>query len=182
MSTSDITLDKKNGIVTKTIRSKFYGYGLVAREAYWLRRLRAESDRFPEVLRFKGNVIQTVYMGDRIEGGIVANVPSDWIKQMSEVLEVMFSVGVRHNDIKPHDILVQDGRLHLIDFGWALPLCEKVPTSWPEGLGGVFKSPDGTPNDRFSFIQSVAYVLRYGKYEKRNIKLLPQSDKWESAC
>ena len=102
----------------------------------------------------------------------MANVPPDWAKQMSEILAVMFRVGVRHNDIKPHDILVQDGQLHLIDFGWALPLCEKIPTSWPEGLGGIFRSRDGIPSDRVSFIQSVAYVFRYGKYEKKNPKPL----------
>ncbi len=172
MSTSDVKIDKKSGVVTKIIRSKFQEYGLVEREAYWLRRLHVESDRFPEVLRFKDNVIQTAYMGHRIEGGIVANVPPDWAKQMSEILAVMFRVGVRHNDIKPHDILVQDGQLHLIDFGWALPLCEKIPTSWPEGLGGIFRSRDGIPSDRVSFIQSVAYVFRYGKYEKKNPKPL----------
>lgn len=173
MSTSDIRIDKKRCVVTKTIRSKFLGYGLVAREAYWLRRLHSQDDRFPEVLSVEDDVIQTTYMGDRIEGGVVANVPSDWLEQMSEILEVMAGVGVRHNDIKPHDILVQDGCLHLIDFGWALPTCEKIPESWPVGLGGIFRSPKDTPEDRFSFVKSVSYVMRYAKYEKRNIKPIP---------
>ncbi len=170
MSTSDVTVDRKTGIVTKTIRSEFMEYGLVEREAYWLRKLHAESDRFPEVLRFKGGMIQTTYMGDRIEGGIVANVPSDWRVQMRALLDAMIYVGVRHNDIKPHDILVMDGRMSLVDFGWALPFCEKIPTAWPKGLGGIFRSPKETPSDRFSFILSVGYVLRYGKYEKKNPK------------
>lgn len=173
MSTSDIKIDKKKGIVTKTIRTKFLGYGLVEREAYWLRRLHDENDRFPELLKFNGTVIQTTYMGDRIEGGIVANVPSDWLLQMLEILEVMSHIGVRHNDIKPHDILVRDGRLYLIDFGWATSICEKIPESWPEGLGGIFRSPKDTPEDMFSFVKSVDYVMLYEKYEKRNIKPLP---------
>ncbi len=169
MSTSDVKINKRKRIVTKTIRSEFLRFGLVEREVYWLRKLHYESDRFPEVVFDKGGVIQTRYIGDRIR---VGSVPLDWSQQMSEILEVMFFIGVRHNDIKPHDILVQDGRLSLIDFGWALPYRESVPESWPKGLGGIFRSPDESPNDKFSFVQSVTYILRHGKYDKQNIKSL----------
>lgn len=169
MSTSDVEIDRESGVVTKTIRSKFSGYGLVKREAYWLRRLHRDSDRFPEVLKLKGDVIQTAYMGERIERD---TVPSDWSSQMASILEVMFYTGVRHNDIKPHDILVMDGRLCLIDFGWAQPICENVPLSWPKGLGGIFRTSRETPNDRLSFIRSISYVMRHGRYDKQDIKPL----------
>ncbi len=170
MSTSDVKINKRKNIVTKTIRSEFLKYGLIEREAYWIRKLHDESARFPEVVFAKGNVIQTRYLGDRLEGNIV---PFDWFDHMSEILEVMFYVGVRHNDIKPHDILVHGGQLHLIDFGWATPLSEEIPESWPEGLGGMFRSPKDTPEDIFSFVKSIAYVMRYGKYEKSDLKPLP---------
>ena len=170
MSTSDIKINKRKNIVTKTIRPEFLEYGLVEREAYWLRKLYAESDRFPEVVFAKGNVIQTRYIGDRLEGN---NVPFDWFGQMSEILEVMSYIGVRHNDIKPHDILVRDDRLYLIDFGWATPLLEAIPESWPEGIGGIFRSPKDKPEDRLSFVKSVEYVMRYEKYEKGDLKPLP---------
>ena len=170
MSTSDIKINKRKRIVTKTIRAEFLNYGLVEREVYWLLKLNAESDRFPEVVFDGGRIIQTRYIGDCIQRD---SVPFDWHHQMVEILEVMSYIGVRHNDIKPHDILVKEGRLHLIDFGWASSIFDKIPESWPDGLGGIFRSPKDTPDDMFSFVKSVEYVMRYERYEKNDLKPLP---------
>ena len=56
-----------------------------------------------------------------------ATLPGDYDSQLRKIIFDMESVGVRHNDIiypcsaRPgkHEVMVQNGRLSLIDFGWA---------------------------------------------------------------
>lgn len=52
----------------------------------------------------------------------------------SRLLEALKSVGVRHNDISPANLRVKDGRLYLIDFGWATT-DNSVPSELPKNVG-----------------------------------------------
>eukprot|EP01012_Entosiphon_sulcatum_P037420 TRINITY_DN48006_c0_g1_i1.p1 TRINITY_DN48006_c0_g1~~TRINITY_DN48006_c0_g1_i1.p1 ORF type:complete len:250 (+),score=40.21 TRINITY_DN48006_c0_g1_i1:172-921(+) len=49
----------------------------------------------------------------------VANIPDDAEEQGRILVERMHKRAVNHNDVHPGNLLVKDGRLHLIDFGWA---------------------------------------------------------------
>ena len=46
------------------------------------------------------------------------NAPDDLIEQFNKILDDMKSVNVQHNDIKPGEILVDDQKIYLCDFGW----------------------------------------------------------------
>ena len=67
----------------------------------------------------------------------------------------------RHNDIKPDEIIVYDGKIKLVDFGWANELNKKNPENWPKGLGSKFKcNQDGKVfDDKCSFNKSIFYIL-----------------------
>jgi len=73
-------------------------------------------------------------------------LPTDYKTQLQLILDDMRSVGVRHNDIVKsygvREVMVQDGKLSLIDFGWA-----SVNGSWSceEGI------PDSHPSELEKF-------------------------------
>ena len=64
----------------------------------------------------------------------------------------------RHNDIKPEEILVDKGKIKIIDFGWAYEKNKDNPKSWPECLGNDFKSDKNVFNDKESFNKSISYI------------------------
>lgn len=46
------------------------------------------------------------------------NIPEDALDQAESILRDLKSLGIKHNDIKPDEVLVKDGKLFLCDFGW----------------------------------------------------------------
>lgn len=87
------------------------------------------------------------------------NIPQDWFVQLSKILDDMQSMGIQHNDMieakfnvlmDQHnsskivdgkvDILVQNGKLYLVDFGWAslngsFSVCDGVVNTVPFSFG-----------------------------------------------
>ena len=47
------------------------------------------------------------------------NLPSDWEAQRDNIISVLEKNNCRHNDIKPDEIIVYDGKIKLVDFAWA---------------------------------------------------------------
>ena len=63
-----------------------------------------------------------------------ANLPKDAEEQGRMLVERMQKRAVHHNDVHPGNLLVKDGRLHLIDFGWAT-FGNEAKTFLPAELG-----------------------------------------------
>ena len=63
------------------------------------------------------------------------------------------------NDIKPDELLIQNGQIKVIDFGWAYDLNRKNPEGWPKELGTTFRCETGY-DDRCSFDKVVEFVKR----------------------
>ena len=114
-ATSKITI--KNGIVTKKIVS-YLEYDTFAREIFWLKHLNNHGYKWcPKLLKVNpmDHSFELAYAGERITRG---NAPIDWRGQLGDILLDLRRETIEHNDIKSSDLLVDTGRLFLIDYGW----------------------------------------------------------------
>jgi choline-phosphate cytidylyltransferase len=106
-------------------------YGVFEREAGWLRKLHGCS-YVPELISASDDVIVTRYVGEPVRN---YNLPSDWREQAEDILYHLERKACQHNDIKCDNLMVFNGQLYLIDFGFATIAGEPVPSDWPESLG-----------------------------------------------
>jgi len=92
------------------------------------------------------------YIGEMITK---ETIPEDWKEQRDYILKELAKCKCKHNDIKPQEITIQDGKLHLIDFGWATKLGDPIPSEWPKCLGDPFRWKEHEFDDKYSFNLSV---------------------------
>ena len=76
---------------------------------------------FPTQVAFDDarRTIVTEWAGEPLDA---SNAPEDVVAQTEAILGRLSAAKCRHNDIKPEDLLVRDGRVVLADYGWASPL------------------------------------------------------------
>ena len=86
------------------------------------------------------------------------NIPDNWKTQCSNILDVLDSKNCSHNDIKPEDILVHEGKLKLIDFGWASKIGDDIPSNWPTCIGGNFRHSSEKFDDSYSLFKSMESI------------------------
>ena len=113
--TSTVTI--KNGVVTKRI-TKFQDHGVFAREVHWLRHFNSKGyDWCPKLISAdpKCNIITMVDAGRPINN---QNAPTDWVYQLQKIIDTLHNENIYHNDIKRGEVLVKDGKISLIDYGW----------------------------------------------------------------
>ena len=146
--------------VCKRVSTAFdqeHHHNVYKNEKKWLKRLQ-DTDIIPRLLAYQdtSRIIVTAYAGTPVTA---ATLPHDWEKQRDHILQVLRKHNCRHNDIKPTEILVMNGKLRLCDFGWASRLDCPCPAAWPTCLGDRFKAASGTGfDDEVSFNKSVYAV------------------------
>jgi len=165
----EVTVNKTTGLVTKRyvreskhrhIPRKMWEHAQPCydRELHWLAVLK-DFDRAPNLVSNKDRDLMEFvmeYMGEPLTKD---NVPSDWREQVQYILQRLKEYGCTHNDIKPADLLVLDGKINLIDFGWALDMGDEVPKSWPHCLGEEFRIGVHDFDDEYSLIKSIVSVV-----------------------
>lgn len=148
-------VDVKSNIVTKQLTKRqdvvFW------REIRWLKTFN-ESKRFPVLLDYDSDNynIKLNYCGEPISR---KNCPDDWEDQMIDILLELKKFSCSHNDIRPSQLLVKDGNMKLIDFGWSTRIGDKIPSDWPLGIGGKYKLRQHEFDDIYSFKKSMEYIL-----------------------
>ena len=161
-STSRVKIDVEKKIVNKTFtrvgRANYFRKfpKIFDREVYWLRRISNEIS--PKFISSSKRV-KTITM--TYEGVYLTreNMPTDWEDQIKNILDILKKCGCNHNDIKPSELLILDGRIKLIDYGWATSIGSSIPTNWPRGLGDKFKYGIHNFSDEYSINKSIKWIL-----------------------
>lgn len=129
-------VEKKNGWFTKK-QTGYLEYPLIENEAQILNYL-SGLNHFP-ACRIEG---ETLYIEDCGEPLTKDNLPSDWRDQLRIILNDLARNGVEHRDIKLDNLMVMDGIIRLIDFGWAI---------MPQPRGGQFEGLEDSPPSCLGF-------------------------------
>lgn len=142
-------VSREDGKIVKK-QTGFMKYGLIDNEKRILQRIAVQSAcqaiHFPRIVtQSEEDEIVMEYCG---EGITVENLPPDWKNQLVQIILDLRACRVEHRDIKPDNLMVKDGIIRLIDFGWAR-LVEDEPDEPPSCLGYPFKPTDGW-DDNFS--------------------------------
>ena len=148
--------------VTKQIKTTFDSdqINVYDNEKKWLTRLK-DSPYIAKPIHFDdaNRTITTEYAGEKINAH---NLPANWEEQRDAILDELKSYHCRHNDIKPDEILVHEGKLKIIDFGWAHDANTNNPDYWPAGLGDKFRcnKPNKNFDDQCSFNKSIQHIRK----------------------
>ena len=127
---AQVTIDLNRMEVEKKI-GRYGEYGIYQRELLWLERLQG-SGIAPEVIAHSPNDIVMSYVGEPVRPH---NLPADWREQADAILRRLREHGCCHNDIKCDNLTVLQGRLYLVDFGWATEAGAPISPNWPTGIG-----------------------------------------------
>lgn len=129
------TVSKGDGTVIKK-QTGFMAYGLIENERRILKELC--SFHFPKVIESnEGELI----IEDCGESLTIENLPNDWKEQLVQIIFELKTDGVEHRDIKPDNLMIKDGIIKLIDFGWARKVSD-VADNPPSCLGYPYRRSD----------------------------------------
>ena len=166
-SGSRLIIDKQNKVVEKYFSDSKKGkrwrkqYNLINREVFWLEKLES-FDRTPKLIShdMERHMIVMEYMGERLTK---QNIPNDYETQVTYILDGLKQFECSHNDIKPTELLVLDGKINIIDFGWSTKIGEPIPKHWPKSLGGSkFRYAKLNFDNEYSLRKSIEWILTRG--------------------
>jgi serine/threonine protein kinase len=153
MKGSTSTAFKEDGKIIKR-QNLFLDKDLIKNEARILKRLK--GIHFPALYESTDNEIVIEDCGERL---FIHNLPKDWKRQFNEILFDLANCGVIHRDIRPDNLLVKDGVIRLIDFGWAR-LFQEPDGETPTPLGLNYK-----PSWGFDDVYSMKKIAREIEYK-----------------
>lgn len=144
-------VSKRDGRIFKK-QTGYMSYDLLNNEHRILSKL--SSDHFPKVFSLNGSL--------EIEDcgtPIADSIPDNYEEQLNEIEKELAFNGVQHRDIRLDNLLVKDGIIKLIDFGWAKFIDEAEEKEPPSCLGYPNKPSWG--HDDSHSLRTVKKQLRY---------------------
>ena len=157
-SDSLVLINDYDNTVLKHIKL-YHEFNPIQREVDSLNKLK-DFDRVPKVIGYNEENLMTSYVGAPLSN---LNLPGDWKEQVDYICDSLEKYNCSHNDIKTSDILVLDGKLHIVDFQWSTNFGEEIPEHFPKGLGGQYRlgfyDEEMKFSDKFSLYFSIMSVL-----------------------
>ncbi|BCP54475.1 hypothetical protein K32_30920 [Kaistia sp. 32K] len=129
-SSSTVRIDLNRREVHKKL-ARFIEHGIEEREIRWLTAM-APTGVVPRLIDHTPGLLRMDYVGEPTRR---YNLPADWRDQADAILAALASAGCCHNDIKCDNLMVLDGKITLVDFGWATAKGDPIPPHWPQGIG-----------------------------------------------
>lgn len=179
--TARLSVDKDRKYVKKEL-IKHRSHDCIKREAFILKTLNAKGyDWALQLVHSEDEMMITKYAGDPIDK---KNIPIDYRRQARAILRDLKENDIRHNDIKKSEILVQDGKIRLCDFGWASindDFSCGINISNKKKMDGIYSdqrlikildsiaSARWTPAGRAGLVPKVTYNLPLDRKEKHII-------------
>lgn len=145
-------VEKLNGRVFKR-QVGWTKYNLIPNE--WAILSQVKSPHFPKVYSLKDGVIEMEDCGL----SLISDIPQNWEEQLDEILEDLELNEIEHRDIRLDNLMVKDGVIKLIDFGWAKFKGKEDEIEPPSCLGLPNKPSTGW-SDSYS-IRSVSKQIAY---------------------
>jgi hypothetical protein len=158
---SVVGIDPELGVAVKAYKRTYEHLHDFEREVYWLETLNGCA-WFPELRSFSTHDRELTlgYAGVNVTPD---TIPRDWRDQADTILHALELFNCQHNDLRPENLLVKDGKLTLIDFQWASPRGMPPPKEWPARLGGIYRAYGLATwifSDRVSMFRSLEAVER----------------------